>query len=204
MMKYQFLLLLFLSLSFSAQKAEFSNVETRKATFEFHKIKGPSLGTGVVGMQTIKAFAIFIEQESTDHSPEIFNKVQFEAMNFDGKKSTVFLCIYENENGLPGKILDHAKIILEIPIKNNKIIADLSSLKIKVPTNGYFIGFEWIHSKKNIINGTQTDGPKPYNPAISGIQIEKPNLFFFDRNWQKDNEQLSSSLKIDVDYLPEN
>ena len=113
-------------------------------------------------------------------------------------------CIYENENGLPGKILDHAKIILEIPIKNNKIIADLSSLKIKVPTNGYFIGFEWIYSKENIINGTQTDGPKPYNPAISGIQIEKPNLFFFDRNWQKDKEQLSSSLKIDVDYLPEN
>ena len=126
MMKYQFLLFLFLSLSFSAQKAEFSNVESGKATFEFHKIKGPSLGTGVVGMQTIKAFAIFIEQESTDHSPEIFNKVQFEAMNFDGKKSTVFLCIYENENGLPGKILDHAKIIIEIPIKNNKIIADLS------------------------------------------------------------------------------
>ena len=54
MMKYQFLLLLFLSLSFSAQKAEFSNVETRKATFEFHKIKGPSLDTGIKEIKTIK------------------------------------------------------------------------------------------------------------------------------------------------------
>ncbi|KIA89350.1 hypothetical protein [Kaistella jeonii] len=203
-MKYQFLLLLLLSLSYSAQKAESSNLEKGKATFEFHKITEPSLGTGVLGMQTKKAFAIFIDQNSKDHSPEIFNKVQFESMNFDGKKSTIFLCIYEDENGLPGKILNQAKILIETPSKKTTVIANLSSLKIKVPTNAYFIGFEWILSKENIINGAQNAGAKPYNPAISGIQIEKPNLYFFDKKWQKDKELLSSSLKIDVDYVPEN
>ena len=204
MMKYQFLLLLLLYLSCSAQQTEISNLKEGKATFEFHKITEPAAGTGVLGMQTKKAFAILIDQNSTDHSPEIFNKVQFETMNFDGKKSTIFLCIYENENGLPGKILDNAKIIIETPIKKNKIIADLSPLKIKVPTNAYFIGFEWILSKENIINGVQNAGAKPYNPAISGIQIEKPNLYFFDKKWQKDKELLSSSLKIAIDYVSEN
>lgn len=204
MMKYQFLFLLLLSLSCSAQKTEVSNLKEGKATFEFYKITEPAVGTGVLGMQTKKAFAILIDQNSTDHSSEIFSKIQFETMNFDAKKSTVFLCIYENENGLPGKILKQAKILIETPIKKNKIIADLSSLKIKVPTNAYFIGFEWILSKENIINGAKNADPKPYNPAISGIQIEKPNLYFFDKKWQKDKELLSSSLKIAIDYISEN
>lgn len=201
-MKLQFLLLLFFPLLFSAQKSDIIHDKEGKATFEFYKKTKPSLETGVLGAENKKAFAIFINEKSLAHSPEIFSKVQFETMNFDGKKSTVFLCIYENDNGLPGKILDEAKIIIEIPIKNTEIVADLSPLKIKVPTNGYFIGFEWILSKKNMINGSGNAPTKAYNPAITGVQNE--NLFVFDENWKKEKDQLASSLKIDVDYLPEN
>jgi hypothetical protein len=201
-MKYQFLFVLFFPFLFSAQKKELFHNE--KATFEYHKSIEKSLGIGVLGMQTKKAFVIFIDEKSIKNSPVIFNKVQFESINFNGKKSVAFLCIYENNKGLPGNIINKAKISVPIPPKKTEIIADLSQLKISVPKNGYFIGFEWILTKENLINGVKNPTEKPYNPTIVGIQNDKLNLFSLNKNWQKEESQLVNSLNINISYLPKN
>lgn len=200
-MKFQLLVFLFLTLSFSAQNTEISTLEKGKPIVEIHQIIKPSSGIGVLGMKTKKAFAVYINPNSPNNLPEIINKVQFQTLNFGRTKSTVFLCIYENESGLPGKIIDKAKILLKIPAKKNNIIADLSSLKIEVPAEGYFISFEWILVKENIVDGAQTD-EKPYNPTILGTSNTEENLFTLDKKWGKANGEFITTINLEVSYLP--
>lgn len=199
-MKFYFLLFLLFPIVFFAQKQETINNAKEKASLEFNK-KTNSGGTGVLGTKNRNAYAIFIDEKSPTNNPEIFYKVSFETMNFNDKKSSVYLCIYENNNGLPGKIIDKAKIFIEIPTKLTEIIADLSSLNIQVPTNGYFVGFEWILSKENEIKGvTKTSNP-PYNPTIDGIISGETNLFVHEKKWQKASVEFNTSLKLDISIL---
>lgn len=187
----------------SAQESQIFS-KSSEAIFKFKKIQNSNSEIGVVGNQDHSAFAVFVDNNLIKDSTAIFNKVTFETLNFNGKKSTVYLCLYENNRGLPGKIIDQAKILVEIPAKRTKITADLSGLKIKVPKNGYFIGFEWILIKENIITGVRDTKDPPYNPTIGGISGEHLNLYVFNKTWQKESKQLVSSLKLELSYLRNN
>lgn len=201
MKKFPVLVLLSFSILFFGQKT--NELKAEQTIVKYKKLTGDS-GVGVLGTQTEKAVAIHIDEILEDSLPQIFHTVKFETFSLNSKKSTIFLCIYENENGLPGKIIDQGKILIEIPSRKTEIIADLSSLKIQVPNKGYFIGFEWILSKKHKINSTSNTSQKPYNPAVSGIVNEDENLFTLDQIWGKSERGLVSTLNLEITYLPKN
>ena len=159
-------------------------------------------GTGVLGTEKKKAFAILIENKLSQNSIMILNEVKFKTLNFKKSKADIYLCLYENDKGLPGKIVENGQILLHVAVKKATTNLNLSSLNIKIPTIGYFIGFEWILSKENEISGAFKTSNPPYNPTIEGVAGEDVNLYVFDgETWKKEKDEFVSALKLDITYL---
>ena len=198
-MRIIILFLLFFPLLFNSQRNK--TIKDQDVTFIYKNTIKPSGESGVLGMQSKKAFAIFVNESLPADSIIIFSQVNFGTLNFGHKKSKIYLCIYENNNGLPGKILNSAKILVNIPRKKTDIIVDISKRKIPVPKSGYFVGLEWLIQKENIIYGEVKTQKPPYNPAILGLANGKYELYVLNENWQKAEEILISSLKLEISYL---
>ena len=201
-MKNKIFFLLFFPILFSSQIKNGS--KNKKVTFNYQSNAKSSGEGGVLGMENKRAYAIFVNETLPHDSVLFFSKVHFETLNFKQKNSKIFLCIYENISGKPGKIIDNAKIIVKVPTKKTDIIADISKLKIQVPRNGYFIGFEWVLSSDNVIMGETKRHVNPYNPVITGLAKGKYELFVLDESWRKAEEALVSSLKLEVFYAVQN
>jgi hypothetical protein len=175
----------------------------KNITFRFAPNRKPSTGTiGVLGMENKKAFAIFVNETLPNNSKLYFNTIQFETTNFNKNNSKIFLCLYENKSGIPGELLKNGKILVHVPLKKTNITADLSELKLNVPADGYFIGFEWVLSEKNKIYGAAETTNYPYNPAIKGLSKGKYEMFVFKQKWETAENNLVSSLYFEVTYLP--
>lgn len=174
----------------------------KEVTVNYEKVKYHETGIGVMGSDNRKAFASFIENNWTEESQRYFNSIKFMSTNFGKKTAEIYLCIYENNNGLPGKIIESGKILITVPSKNNIVTADLSKLQLQVPRNGYFIGFEWILSKENRISGNTPTLNFPYNPTISGFTAKAINLYSYEGKWRKqEDSNLVAGLALEISYL---
>ena len=123
-------LLIINSFMFSQEKNEkFFN---DNISFKYEKITSPDIGVGVIGSNDRQAYATFVESNTTEKGQTYFHHIRFKSINFSKKPSEIYLCIYENDNGFPGKILDDAKYLISIPARKTLVTADLSTLKIKV------------------------------------------------------------------------
>ncbi|MGZ5273239.1 MAG: hypothetical protein ACXWCA_02870 [Kaistella sp.] len=197
--KLIFLFLFFTSFMFSQKADATKTVDGFKVSFE--KVKYKETWIGVMGSDSKQAFATYIEGDSSDKKQRYYQTIKFQSTNFQKKSAPIYLCIYENENGLPGKLIDKAKILLHIPSKKNRISVDLSQKLIPVPHNGYFVGFEWIRSKENKINGNAATEDSPYNPTISGFTANNINLYSYHGKWQKEaDSHLVAGLELEIIY----
>lgn len=190
-------LVLVLPLSLFSQE---KRVETTVAgpLISYEKVKSPEAGMGVIGSEDRKAFASFIEG-SADKMQNNFYSIKFKSINFSKKPAQIYLCIYEDDNGLPGNIIVKGKILISVPAKQNIVSVDLSHLNIEVPRKGYFVGFEWILNKKNKISGNTKNSIYPYNPTISGITGKDVNLYIYDGQWKKSqNSEIVTGIALDI------
>lgn len=193
-------LLLINSFMFSQEKNE--KLFNDSISFEYEKIASPDIGVGVIGSNDRQAYATFFESNSTEKSQPYFHQIKFKSINFSKKPSEIYLCIYENDNALPGKLLDEAKYLVTIPTRKVLVTADLSKLNIKVPEEGYFIGFEWVLSKENEMKGNVKTTNLPYNPTISGYTGKTVNLYTKSKKWRKEPDaSLVAGLALDISYL---
>jgi len=82
------------------------------------------------------------------------------------------------------------------------VTVDLSKRNIKVPQNGYFIGFEWVLSKENEMKGNVNTSNLPYNPTISSYTGKTVNLSTKRKEWRKEPDaSLVAGLALDISYL---
>ena len=170
-------------------------------SFKYEKITSPDIGVGVIGSNDRQAYATFFESNITEKSQPYFHQIKFKSINFSKKPSEIYLCIYENSDGLPGKIVDHGKFLINIPPKNTFITTDLSKLKLKVPEDGYFIGFEWILNKENELKGNIKTQNPPYTPSIAGFTAAKVNLYSRSETWRKEPDNiLIAGLDLEITY----
>lgn len=103
---------------------------------------------------------------------------------------------------MPGEILEGAKFLVNIPAHKSFVTADLSKLKIKVPENGYFVGFEWVLSKENEMKGKISAAKLPYNPTISGFTDNKVNLYSRRKEWRRQQDSdLVAGLALEISYF---
>ena len=197
--KLLFFLLIISSLMFSQRKGE--NLIDENISFKYEKTDSPDNRFGVIGSKGRQAFAAFVEIDDTDRIQKYFHYIKFKSFNFNSKPSVIYLCIYENSDGLPGKIVDHGKFLINIPPKNTFITADLSKLKLKVPEDGYFIGFEWILNKENELKGNIKTQNPPYTPSIAGFTAAKVNLYTRSETWRKEPDNiLIAGLDLEITY----
>jgi len=126
------------------------------------------------------------------------------------------LRIYEVDkaNGLPGKdILDKSLVL--IPKQNNWFEINLDSLNVVTPTNGFFIGYEWLYSnetifyeKKQIENGGEIDC---FGQCL-GLVIPKYDTYAVEKvegsEWSDTNhfknrkgKVYAPMIKVEVDFL---
>lgn len=190
----KFLLLLLLPCFLLSQKQKDFSVK-------YSNLTTPSTGEmSVIGTSEMKAVAIFVNE--TENTDKIFGEIKFKSTVFESKVATIYLTIYENNNGLPGTLINKERILLKIPAKRTEVILNLYAMKIQVPQNGYFMGFEWIQNKKNKILGNNSSDNTPYNPAIAG-KFTKENLYIFNENhWQKSAKvaPFPSTLDLQINY----
>ncbi|WP_332024039.1 hypothetical protein [Kaistella sp.] len=193
-------LILLNSLMFSQEKSD--KLSNESVSFKYEKIQTSDYGIGVIGSNERRAYATFVESNITEKSQTFFHQIRFKSINFSKKPSEIYLCIYENDNGFPGKLLDEAKYLVTIPTLKTLITADLSKLNFKVPENGYFIGFEWVLSKENEIKGNVKTPNLPFNPTISGYTGKTANLYTKRKKWRKEPDaSLVAGLALDISYL---
>ena len=193
-------LILLNSLMFSQEKSD--KLSNESVSFKYEKIQTSDNGIGVIGSNERRAYATFVESNITEKRQTYFHQIRFKSINFSKKPSEIYLCIYENDNGFPGKILDDAKYLISIPARKTLVTADLSTLKIKVPAHGYFIGFEWVLSKGNEIKGNVKTPNLPFNPTISGYTGKTVNLYTKRKEWSKEPDaSLVAGLALDISYL---
>ena len=184
---------------FSQRKGE--NLIDENISLKYEKTDSPDNRFGVIGSKGRQAFAAFVEIDDTDRIKKYFHYIKFKSFNFNRKPSVIYLCIYENSDGLPGKIVDHGKFLINIPPKNTFITADLSKLKLKVPEDGYFIGFEWILNKENELKGNIKTQNPPYTPSIAGFTAAKVNLYSRSETWRKEPDNiLIAGLDLEITY----
>lgn len=197
--KICFLLLFAASFMFSQKGNAIQSIDDVKVNFE--KLKSKETGIGVMGSDHKPAFATYILRDSSDEKQRYFRTIKFKSANFKKKSAPIYLCIYENNNGLPGKIIDQAKILLSIPSNKNIVNVDLSQKLISVPRSGYFVGFEWVLSKGNKIKGNSPTENSPYNPTISGFSANTMNLYSYHGKWQKEaDSHLIAGLELEIIY----
>ena len=192
-------LILLNSLMFSQEKSD--KLSNESVSFKYEKIQTSDNGIGVIGSNDRRAYATFVESNTTEKGQTYFHHIRFKSINFSKKPSEIYLCIYENSDGLPGKIVDHGKFLINIPPKNTFITADLSKLKLKVPEDGYFIGFEWILNKENELKGNIKTQNPPYTPSIAGFTAAKVNLYSRSETWRKEPDNiLIAGLDLEITY----
>ena len=193
-------LILLNSLMFSQEKSD--KLSNESVSFKYEKIQTSDNGIGVIGSNDKQAYATFFASNITEKSQPYFHQIKFKSINFSKKPSEIYLCIYENDNGLPGKLLDEAKYLVYIPTRKALVTVDLSKRNIKVPQNGYFIGFEWVLSNEDEMKGNVKTPNLPYNPTISSYTGKTVNLYTKRTEWRKEPDaSLVAGLALDISYL---
>ena len=199
-LKLIFLLLIINSLMYSQNREKLFNEDI---SFKYEIKKDQHNTIGVIGSAGRQAYATFIENNGPEKNQQYFQHIKFTSTNLGKKPSEIYLCIYENNNGLPGNIIDGAKFLVRIPALTTFIIADLSQLKIKVPVDGYFLGFEWLLEQENEIKGNTSTSNLPYNPTIKGYTGNKVNLYSKHKEWRKESDtNFVAGLALEISYIP--
>ncbi|MCP2037455.1 hypothetical protein [Chryseobacterium sp. HSC-36S06] len=198
--KFTFFLLIVSSIIFSQKKNE--KFFDEDISIKYEKVPASDVGIGVMGSFDKQAYATFVGSNVAEKNQQYFHYIKFKSINFTENSSQIYLCIYKNNRGLPGEILEGAKFLVNIPAHKSFVTADLSKLKIKVPENGYFVGFEWVLSKENEMKGKISAAKLPYNPTISGFTDNKVNLYSRRKEWRRQQDSdLVAGLALEISYF---
>lgn len=136
---------------------------------------------------------------------------QPEAKKYGRYMTAIMVRVYENTNGLPGGDLLFQNVIVPIKENQNQVSVDLSKFNISFPSQGLFIGFDFV----GYYDGSEVFTPysKLNTPANLRVEFAKNNdadtfSRFFGTKWQKvlhtdrdgNNHPISSKMRITVSY----
>ncbi len=100
---------------------------------------------------------------------------QFSMLLDQGKSASFRVRVYAQKTNAkgPGEDLLREQVII-VPGTNTPVI-DLSKYKISIPDDGFFIGFEWLKTKKNVmVSKIQKETAYTYKPFIKHLLIDPP------------------------------
>lgn len=136
--------------------------------------------------------AIFFNLSEVEKEKYTFiNEVKFKSLSENENAKIRIYFVERNEDGSPSKKFLSDEIILEVKKGNRKNVVDLSSKKITIPENGFFIVFEKLKIDQNKYykeyvykykNGkTKTIKSLYYQPEIPLVPVQN------DVGWNKRN-----------------
>lgn len=124
------------------------------------------------------------------------------ATSSDITGATMGIRIYRKDSmGFPGEMINTKPILIKVKkgFSNNRI--DVSPYHIQVPSDGFFVGFEWliIESNKHMVDvfdsttgKTTKNGHTTYQPSIGMLPVsDTTRTFTFDRGaWKRTHRQV--------------
>ena len=143
---------------------------------------------------------------------KFIDKVNFFTLS-ELKKATIKLYLFDIDSiGFPNNIIFDEELIIEVS-KGKKITSiDFSKYQIKVPNDGFFVGFEWLITNENLYNYTaniEREGKiiknqknQNYQPYLGLIPSDDESVWHFMRGkWYKwEKVEFSNQPKFNNKY----